>query len=96
MRITKHSKQRIIERDDGVNYISEAKKVAKLAFTAGKTIADYQKHVAFYEYLKRKKEQTHDCSLRVYRGNIYIWKGRKKSLVTAYPIPNRFKKELEI
>lgn len=95
MIITKHSKQRIVERDNGVNSIAEAKKVAKQAFTAGKTITYYNKCPKFQEYLRRKKSQASDCSVRVYRGNIYIWRGRKRTLVTAHPIPDRFHKELE-
>lgn len=95
MRITKHSKQRIIERDNGVSSVAEAKKVAKLAFRSGKTVGDFQKYPKFYNYLRGKAAQTHDCSVRVYRGNIYIWRGRKHTLVTAHPIPDRFHEELE-
>lgn len=95
MRITKHSKQRIIERDTGVNFVTEAKKVAKLAFRSGKTVGDFQKYPKFFNYLQAKTTQTRDCSVRVYRGNIYIWRGRRRSLVTAHPIPDRFHEELE-
>lgn len=95
MRITRHSKQRIVERDTGVTSVAEAKRVAKQAFTAGKTITYYNKCPKFQEYLKRKKSQASECSVRVYRGNIYIWRGRKHTLVTAHPIPDRFHEELE-
>lgn len=95
MIITQHSKQRIVERDELVNSFVEAKRVAKIAFTSGKTMGYFQDCPRFSEYLDYKRSQTNDCSIRVYRGNIYIWKGRKHRLVTAHPIPERFKKELE-
>lgn len=95
MRMTQHSKARIVERDNGVNSVAEAKRVAKQAFTAGKTLNHFQRCPTFYYYLQRKRNQTHDCSVRVYRDNIYIWKGKKKSLITMFPIPDRFHKELE-
>lgn len=95
MRITRHGKQRIVERDEGVKSIAEAKQVAKLAFRSGKTINDFQKCKNFSRYLRYKASQTCECSVKVYRGNIYIWKGRQKSLITAYPIPERFHEELE-
>lgn len=95
MRVTRHSKQRIVERDDGVQSFAEAKRVAKQAFISGKTINHFQTCPKFYDYLQNKRSQTHDCSVRVYRGNIYIWRGRKHTLVTAHPIPDRFKEEVE-
>ena len=95
MRVSQHGKQRIVERDNGVSCIAEAKKVAKLAYSAGKTINSFQMIPSFYTYLQHKRNQTRDCSLRVYRGNIYIWRGSKRTLVTAYPIPDRFRKEIE-
>lgn len=95
MTITKHSKQRIVERDYGVNSFMEAKRVAKQAFHSGKTINHYQTCPSFFPYLQRKKNQTRNCCIRVYRNNIYIWRGSKHTLVTAHPIPDRFKKELE-
>lgn len=95
MRITKHSKQRIIERDNGVSSVAEAKKVAKLAFRSGKRVGDFQKCPKFFNYLQNKAAQTYECSVRVYRGNIYIWRGRKHTLVTAHPIPDRFHEELK-
>lgn len=95
MRITRHSKQRIIERDSDVNYVAEAKKAAKQAFAHGKTITFYNKCPKFQNYLRSKKAQASECSVRVYHGNIYIWKGRKRTLVTAHPIPDRFHQELE-
>ncbi len=94
MRITRHSKQRIVERDNDVESFSEAKRVAKQAFTSGKTVGYFQICPKFYKYLRHKANQTNDCSLRVYRGNIYIWRGRKHTLVTAHPIPDRFKEEI--
>ncbi|MCM1217320.1 MAG: hypothetical protein NC548_22715 [Lachnospiraceae bacterium] len=93
--ITKHSKERIVERTESVDSFNEAKKVAKIAFTSGKTINNFQKYPRFFEYLQKKKSQTNDCSIRVYRGNIYIWKGRRHFLVTAHPIPDCFLEEMK-
>lgn len=95
MRITQHSKQRIIERDNGVSCVADAKKVAKLAYSSGKTIGEYQKYPDFFNYLQKKRTQTNQCSIRIYRGNIYIWRGRNHTLVTAHPIPDRFQKYME-
>ena len=95
MRVSTHGKYRIIERDSGVSCAAEAKRVAKLAYSSGKTIGEFQKTPKFFNYLQNKRDQTRNCSIRVYRGNIYIWKGDRRTLVTAHPIPARFKKELE-
>ena len=93
-RITMHSKQRIVERTEGVTTFAEAKKLAKQAKRSGKTINDFQKYPNFFQYLQNKKGQTNSCSIRVYRDNIYIWRG-KDTLVTAHPIPDRYKAEME-
>jgi hypothetical protein len=95
-RVTKHSKQRIIERDTEVHNYAEAKKMAKQALASGKTIKDFQSYPKFSSYLRNKRDQTNDCSIRIYRGNIYIWRGKKKSLVTAHPIPDRYVEEMKV
>lgn len=95
MRITQHSKQRIVERDERANCIADAKRTARQAFASGKTVGYYQKCPKFYSYLQKKRAQACECSVKVYHGNIYIWKGHKHTLVTAHPIPERFHKELE-
>ena len=93
--ITRHSKQRIIERTDGIDTFAEAKRLAKQAKTSGKTLNNFQRYPKFFSYLQGKKNQTNDCLIRIYRGNIYIWKGKHRTLVTAHPIPDRFIKEIE-
>lgn len=93
--ISRHSKQRIVERNEGVNTFSEAKRLAKQARVSGKTLNNFQKYPKFFHYLQGKKNQTNDCFIRIYRGNIYIWRGKHKTLVTAHPIPDRFIKEIE-
>lgn len=95
MTITKHSKERIVERDSGVKSFAQAKRVAKQAFISGKTINYYQKCPKFCNYLRNKKSQTWNCSIRIYRGNIYIWRGSKHTLMTAHPIPDRYKTEIQ-
>ncbi len=96
VKITKHSKERIVERDEGVNTFAEAKQVAKIAWRSGKTINNFQKCPTFFSYLKNKKSQSSTCSIRVYRGNIYIWRGSRHTLLTAHSIPERFAEELKV
>lgn len=88
--ITRHSKERIVQRVDEVSNFNEAKRLAKQARISGKTINNFQKYPKFFSYLQNKKNQTNDCAIRVYRGCIYIWRGKHKSLVTAHPIPDRY------
>jgi protoheme ferro-lyase len=92
--ITRHSKERIVERTD-VTSFAEAKRLAKQAKTSGKTINAFVKYPRFFSYLQNKRHQTNDCSIRVYQGCIYIWRGKSKSLVTAHTIPDRYIKEME-
>ncbi len=94
-RITKHSKERIVQRTDA-NSFAEAKKLAKQAKLSGKTINHFQRYPRFFSYLQNKRAQTNDCSIRIYQGNIFIWRGRTKSLVTAHPIPDRYLTEMEV
>lgn len=93
-KITKHSKQRIIERTEGIASMAEAKRLAKQAKRSGQTLNDFQTYPRFFSYLQSKKNQTNTCSIRIYRDNIYIWRG-KDTLVTAHPIPERYVKEME-
>ena len=94
MVITKHSKERIVERADNINSFSEAKKLAKQAKISGKNIGYYQTCPKFFSYLQNKKGQTNTCSIRVYKGCIYIWRGKNKVLVTAHEIPKRYLNEI--
>ena len=96
MVITKHSKERIVERTVGINSFSEAKRLAKIAYNSGNTVNNFQKYPSFFSYLQRKLTQTNTCSIRIYRGCIYIWRGKKKTLVTAHPIPDRFIEEMRL
>lgn len=91
--ITRHSKERIVERTNGINNLYEAKKLAKQARISGKTLNDFQKYPRFFAYLQNKKGQTNSCSIRIYRDNIYIWRG-KNILMTVHPIPERYLKEM--
>ncbi len=94
-KITKHSKERIVQRTNAVSF-TEAKKLARQAKISGKTINYFQRYPKFFSYLQNKRSQTNDCSVRVYQGNIYIWRGKTKSLVTAHPIPDRYIIEMEV
>ena len=95
MRTSYHARARIVERDESANCHNDAKKLAKIAFNSGDTINCYQKYPKFFAYLSYRRGESATCRVRVYRGNIYIWKGSKKTLVTAHPIPERFIKEME-
>ena len=88
--ISRHSKKRMVERTEGIQSFSEAKRIAKQAWSAGKTINQFCSYPEFASYLRTKQEQSRTCSIRVYRGNLFIWKGKNKTLVTVHPIPNRF------
>lgn len=78
-----------------VNCHSDAKRLAKIAFSSGDTIDKYQKYPKFFSYLSSRRNESQTCRVRIYRGNIYIWKGSKKTLITVHPIPDRFVKEME-
>ena len=95
-RITQHSKERIIQRIDTVGSTQEAKRIAKIAWKSGKPRSEFQKYPKFFSYLANKHGQSNTCSIRVYKNNIYIWRGKNKSLVTSHPIPDRYLKEMEI
>lgn len=94
-RISRHSKQRMVERTENANNFAEAESFAKNAKTSGSTINSFQKYPKFFSYLKNKKDQTNDCTLRVYKGYIFIWRGKSKTLVTVHEIPERYVKEIE-
>jgi len=95
-RMSGHSKERSVERVDGVDNFSDARKYAKQAWQSGNTINHYIKYPKFFSYLQNKKNQTCTCSLRIYKDNIYIWRGRLRTLVTVHPIPDRYIKEMEV
>lgn len=93
--ISKHSKERIVQRIGDITTFAEAKRLAKQARVSGKTINYFQKYEKFFSYLQNKRNQTNDCSVRVYRGYIYIWRGKNKTLVTVHPIPTRYIEEMD-
>lgn len=94
-RITRHGKMRLVQRADDCDNFVEAKKLAKLARTSGLTVDKFAKYPKFYLYLQHKNAKTNSQTIRVYRGNIFIWKG-KNTFVTAHPIPYRYIKEMEM
>ena len=93
-RLTQHSKERIVERNDSVNSIADAKRIAKIAWRSGKERGAFSKYPKFFSYLANKQSQSNTCSIRVYQGNIYIWRGKNRSLVTSHPIPERYLAEM--
>lgn len=94
-RMSGHSKERSKQRVEGVESVSDAKECAKQAWHHGRTINQYISYPKFFSYLQNKKGQTRTCSLRIYKDNIYIWRGKLRTLVTVHPIPDRYKKEME-
>ena len=95
MNLSKHSKERSVERVEHVNCFAEAKRNAKIAYRAGKTISYYDSKSQFSAYLQARKRASNSSTIRVYKGNIYIWRGKHKTLTTVLSIPERFIEELE-
>lgn len=93
-RLTQHGKERIVERNDSITSIADAKRIAKIAWRSGKERGAFQKYPKFFSYLANKQSQSNTCSIRVYKDNIYIWRGKNRSLVTSHPIPNRYLEEI--
>lgn len=93
-RITQHGKERLVERNDSICNYQDAKRVAKIAWRSGKERGAFQKYPKFFSYLANKQSQSNTCSIRVYKGNIYIWRGKNRSLVTSHPIPDRYVEEM--
>ena len=95
MNLSRHSKERSVERVENVNCFAEAKRDAKIAYRAGKPISYYDSKLQFSAYLQSRKRTSNSSTIRVYKGNIYIWRGKHKTLTTVLPIPERFIEELE-
>lgn len=97
MRLTMHSKERLVERDSDTFNFDQAKRQAKIAWRSGKTINHYQDYPRFFMSLQNRKAQSRSCSIRVYNNNIYVWRGEKQNrkLITVVPIADRYKKEME-
>lgn len=95
IRITRHGKTRLVQRVEDCNNFDEAKRLAKIAKVSGLTINHFQSYPKFFSYLQRKNNKTNSQIVKVYKGQIFIWKGKNKTFVTAYPIPYRFIKEME-
>lgn len=94
-RLTHHSKERIVERNETVSSIADAKRIAKIAWRSGKQRGEFLKYPKFFSYLANKQSRSNTCSIRVYKNNIYIWKGKNRSLVTSHPIPERYIEEMD-
>ena len=94
-RLSGHSKERSVERVDGVETFSEAKRYAKQAWQYGHNIGNYISYPRFFSYLQNKRGQTRTTHIRIFKNNIYIWRGSNKTLVTVHPIPDRYIKEMK-
>lgn len=97
MRISAHSKQRIIERNQEIGNVAAAKREARQAHSQGSSPDKFRKFPKFYDYLLNKASRSNTCYVKVYHNNVYIWRGKKtKTLVTSYPIPKRYQEELGV
>lgn len=94
MNLSRHGKERSVERVERVNCFAEAKRNAKIAYRAGKTISYYDSKPQFSAYLQARKRTSNNSTVRVYKNNIYIWRGKHKTLTTVLSIPERFFEEL--
>lgn len=94
--LSNHSKERSIERVEGIETVADAKRCAKQARLHGNTINKYQRYPKFFSYLQNKRNQTRTCTIRIYKDNIYIWRGKLQTLVTVHPIPDRYQEEMEV
>lgn len=88
--VSHHSRQRLVERVDGINSVKDAKRMAKQAWISGKTVNNFCSYPTFCNYLERKRGPSQNSSIRVYRGNVFIWRGKSKTLVTAFPVPPKY------
>ena len=93
--ISDHAKERSKERVEGVETNYDAKRFARQARISGKPIGNFQRYPKFFSYLQNKKNQTATTRIRVYKDNIYIWRGSNQTLVTVHPIPDRYKEEMK-
>lgn len=94
-RASYHGKERLVQRLEEVNNFEDAKKMEAIAWHSGKTINHFQSYPRTYSYLRYKKNRTNECSIRVYRNNLFIWRGKKRKFVTAYPLPQALLDEIE-
>lgn len=95
MRITKHAKERIIERNELVNSVAMAERNAKIAFRSGITIGRVDKlSPELASYMRNKKHRNgSNSTIRIYQNNVYVWRGDNHRLVTAHPVPEYLKEE---
>jgi len=92
--ISDHAKKRSKERVEGVETNYDARRFAKQAWNNGNHINKYARYPRFFSYLQNKKNQTRTTHVRIFKDNIYIWRGKLQTLVTVHPIPDRYKIEM--
>ena len=81
-KITKHGKKRLKQRNK--NQCRNG--IANIAKKCGKTKRYFEGE--FYEYLLTKSSR--DCTVKVYKNDIYIYARTSKKLITTYPVPKKF------
>ena len=89
---TVHGIERIKERTD-VSKKGQALKLIKHASKFGASPHSFRKCKRFHHYLLVRA--GYDKRVKVYMGFVFIFNGGSDRLITMYPIPHRFKEEIE-
>ena len=84
MKISHHAKQRASERLD-VNRKFERDKLFKRALRYGHPISEFAGD--FENYLSGKK-RARNTGVKVYDGNVYIY--RNQTVITVFPVPEKY------
>ena len=90
MEVSIHAFNRIDSRVIPVKTLKQAKKLALEAYTKGYTADQLRaefKYLARYLDFKLRGESER-TEIKIYKGFVWIWNGRKKVLRTVYPIEN--------
>lgn len=95
--ITKHAKERLVERNDSVNSFKMAERNAKIAFRSGYKIHQLARDFPrIAQWMQNKKDQNGGAAkVRLYQNNLYIWRSKANRLITVIPLCEDFQKELE-
>ena len=79
-KITHHARQRLNER---VNLTKKRTSIVNIAYCKGLTLLQYKG--TFFQYLSAKKSKV-----KVYHDYIYIFSKVRKSLITVFPVPQKY------
>ena len=88
MKLSKHSKQRMIERTN-FNH-DERRKLFQNALRYGK-VPHNMKEGPLKQYLMSKQWK---CKVKLYKGYVFIYSKNSKILYTMYELPEKFREEV--